>query len=267
MKATRIKQVQKTGASTLVSESILEAVCAEIVSLTAKVGFITGARVVSKGGISIGIHSRQFRINTAKLGYNARLCGDSPKGYKRVDVPTWDQRVEFNGIVNKVFDRFKLSASIISGNYTVRSTESGAFYRWPEGGDRGNVSGWSGDASSSITTEKEARDVHNSDKLEKEYAEKRKIENSAKAKAYRAHVRALKKADFIAFRTTKWVGSKSTYSVRIMKLAEFNMFKHHYPYLALSDCRPAYGKTVREAKRWLLVTERLKGKTDGIEKD
>lgn len=90
-----------------------------------RAGFITGITFGdTRSSMKIGLHMRSFRIDVAKLGHNAdhsqsgRMC---KVGYKRTDVPTWSQRVEFNNIINNAFDRFGLSARIVSGEYEVRS--------------------------------------------------------------------------------------------------------------------------------------------------
>jgi hypothetical protein len=54
----------------------------------------------------------------------------SVAGWKRTNIPTWDQRVEFNNIVNEVFDSHSATANIKSGVFTVRTVEDGA---WNEG--------------------------------------------------------------------------------------------------------------------------------------
>lgn len=192
--AIRYKSTKEIPVST-----VLENLCEYIVHKASAAGFITESQVLTKTSIKVGMHMSSFRVNTAMLGHNARLgiaaygyngC-KSPKGYKRTNVPTWDQRVEFNNIVNDAFDKYKLTARIVSGNYTVR-TKEGRINSWYEGGDRGN--GWSGDASVEIISELEARERLDSDRLEKEHAEKTKVTRLAKAKQRREVVKLYENA-------------------------------------------------------------------------
>jgi hypothetical protein len=180
MKASAIRYNEKNGGGKP-TERFLDDLCEIIVSETAKAGFITGSHRLTGTAIKIGMHMSSFRINTAKLGYNARVGRTSAygwhgiqcsKGYKRTNVPTWEQREEFNHLVNDIFDRFGLVATIVSGNYTVR-TRSGRVDDWNYGGDRGN--GWSGDACHDIVSEKEARESLDSDRLEAEHHERMRM--------------------------------------------------------------------------------------------
>lgn len=109
------------------TERILDELCQAILAATGKAGYITDAHRLTGSAIKIGLHMSSFRVDTAKLGHNARVGRfvKSPKGYKRTDVPTWDQRVEFNDIVNDVFDRYGLVALIKSGSFTVRDKREG----------------------------------------------------------------------------------------------------------------------------------------------
>lgn len=81
----------------------------------------------------IGMHMRSFKIDTKKLGYNAKInyMASNPKaGYKRTDVPLWEQREEFNHIVNDFFDKHKITANIISGKYLIRDHATGRVNEW-----------------------------------------------------------------------------------------------------------------------------------------
>jgi hypothetical protein len=153
----------------------LEDLCRDIVHEATKVGFKTAAHPLTGSAIKIGLHMSSFRIDTTKLGHNARLGRyiKSPKGYKRTDVPTWEQRVEFNDLVNDVFDEYGLVALIKSGCYTVRDKRRG---RWNETdwenqtpswmGYHGEVLNGLGESMARILTEKEAREECGSDRLE-----------------------------------------------------------------------------------------------------
>src|SRR5690606_29332298 len=175
MIATRIRYNEVNGGGRPTAR-VLESLCNEIVAEAASEGFITESHVKSGTSVKIGLHMRSFRIDTQMLGHNARVGNaaygwngnQSPKGYKRTDVPTWEQREDFNHLVNDIFDRHGLLAKIVSGNYTVRTHEGRVNY-WDYGGDRGL--GWSGDACHEIMPENEAREICDSDRLEAEHKE------------------------------------------------------------------------------------------------
>lgn len=190
MKASAIRYNEKNGGGKP-TERFLDDLCEIIVAKAAKAGFITGSHRLTGTAIKIGMHMSSFRINTAKLGHNARVGRtnaygwhgiQSPKGYKRTNVPTWEQREDFNHLVNDVFDKFGLVATITSGNYTVR-TRSGRVNDWNYGGDRGK--GWSGDACRDIVTEKEAREDLDSDRLEAEHRERMRVVRLERAREKR----------------------------------------------------------------------------------
>lgn len=186
----------------------LQRVCDAIIHATSRAGFITDAEPIGKYSIKIGMHSRCFRVNTTMIGHNARVGRyiSSPKGYKRTDVPTWDQRVEFNDIVNNCFDRAGLAGRIMSGTFKVRTKDQGRCDEddWKMQGaqtyscDTGNygasVNGF-GEVISEIMTEKEAREHCESDRLEAEHKAKTRVERLAKAKLYRDSVKAFEKSE------------------------------------------------------------------------
>ena len=88
-----------------------------------RAGFVSGVELKTRTRMKIGMHMCSFRIDTAKLGHNAdrgyigRRC---KAGFKRTTIPTWSQRDAFNHIVNDCFDKFRLTARIVSGPYTIR---------------------------------------------------------------------------------------------------------------------------------------------------
>lgn len=97
----------------------MHSVMSELKRRFAKAGFVTGVSVQNHSSIHIGMHMRSFKIDTTKHDRNLRHSpGSNPK---LTDVPTWDQRVEFNNIVNAVLNKFKVSANIKSGPFTIRS--------------------------------------------------------------------------------------------------------------------------------------------------
>jgi hypothetical protein len=64
------------------------------------------------------MHMASFRIDTNI--HNRNLYHRPGAEPKLTNVPTWEQRVEFNDIVNAVLNKFKVSANVKSGDYTVR---------------------------------------------------------------------------------------------------------------------------------------------------
>jgi len=102
-------------------------------------GYVTDVEIRG-AALTISSGMGQFRVDTDRLGYNARLPRDSwhgfggqgntIRGYARTDVPTWEQRVEFNNLTNGVLDALNVSATIRSGPFTVRSARDGAVTSW-----------------------------------------------------------------------------------------------------------------------------------------
>jgi hypothetical protein len=99
----------------------------------ARAGFITEVTQVNGSSVKVGMHMCSFRVDTERLGYNARVndytVRHTKAGYKRTATPTWTQREEFNHIVNNVMDALTLSGSIKSGDYIVR-TRDGRVNEW-----------------------------------------------------------------------------------------------------------------------------------------
>lgn len=194
MRATNIRR-KIAGKLVKITHEELTQLCSNVVLWTAVKGFVTRAEVLNSGAIKIGWHMSSFRVNTAWIGHNARvgMYVDSPKGYKRTNVPTWDQRVEFNNIVNAQFDQMKLKAIIKSGCFTIREHESGA---WNEGhweaqtpiwmGYHGAIVDGLGRVISEILPEKEAREQCDSDRRETEH---RQARNAARRVSKRPQLR------------------------------------------------------------------------------
>jgi len=83
----------------------------------ARAGFITGVHLVNSARIDIGQHMRSFSLDTSKHDRNLQC---SPYKERLTNLPTWGQRVEFNNIVNSVLNKYKVSANVKSGPYTIR---------------------------------------------------------------------------------------------------------------------------------------------------
>lgn len=181
-----------------VTEHTLNELCSIIASKMERAGFITGTEVLNSSAIKVGLHMSSFRINTSKLGHNARVGKyvSSPKGYKRTDVPTWDQRVEFNNIVNSILDKNGIKATIKSGCFTVRDKVKGAHIEsdWENQtpiwmGYHGKSLFGSGEVCAEIMEEAEARDRCNSDRLEAEHKLLTADARRETARAYRERMK------------------------------------------------------------------------------
>lgn len=172
MRATAIRY-KKDGK--VISDSHMVALIQEVMRRTTRAGFRTDVKWLNSTSIKIGLHKSSFRIDTDKLGYNARIGRFvySPKGYKRTDTPTWDQRVEFNNIVNDVFDRLRLTAGIKSGCFIIRERDFGrkSERHWEDQtptwmGYHGAGKNGMGETISDIVPESEARESMDSDERE-----------------------------------------------------------------------------------------------------
>lgn len=84
----------------------------------AKAGFITEVSIVNKTSLKIGLWMKSFKLDTNKWDRNLQINPHlSPK---LTTTPNWDQRVSFNNIVNSVLNKFKVSANVKSGPFTIR---------------------------------------------------------------------------------------------------------------------------------------------------
>lgn len=182
MKITRIRDKDNKK----LDRHVLEQIAKELELKAAMLGFIHYA-YVDGSSIRTGINSKSFVINTGMLGHNGRVGRfvDSVKGYKRTNLPTWEQRVAMNHLVNDVLDSYEVSANVKSGNYIVRTSSGDRVSSWPDGGQLGKHFYGAFGRSDEILTEKDAREAMQSDKLE--------AEHKAKLKVKRAKVRAEKK--------------------------------------------------------------------------
>lgn len=215
MRATGIKY--KNGQKA--NDTTLERLCFAVLAKTTRAGFRTEVKRLTGSAIKIGLHMSSFRVDTSMLGHNARIgrYTKSPKGYKRTDVPTWGQRVEFNNIVNSVFDDLGLCASIKSGQFIVRNKERGAFNEqdWrqvdPNEGEQYNGMG---ELHTRIVPEKQARRELDSDRLELLHKMSTRDERNNKAREARQRRRAFESArkvvvaGFYSFRDKKTPNGK-----------------------------------------------------------
>ena len=94
-----------------------------------KAGFITEVNAITRTSIKIGLHMRSFKLDVTVHDRNLRCNPHLPN--KLTDTPTWDQRVEFNDIVNAVLNKFKVSANVKSGPFIIRAgTKAMTEYDW-----------------------------------------------------------------------------------------------------------------------------------------
>lgn len=92
--------------------------------------FITHCSPIGQSGVKIGLNGKCFTIDVKALGYNGRFLQSWQRkidgvDYKLTNLPTWEERVMFNDIVNDVFDAMKISAAIKSGVFVVRDYVKG----------------------------------------------------------------------------------------------------------------------------------------------
>lgn len=141
-------------------------------------GYITEYSVNENGSVKVGMHMKCFVIDTILLGYNARLGRyiKSPKGYIRTNIPTWDQRVEFNNIINKYLDNLNITCTIKSGEFIIRCKTDGAKTEddW-DNQDNNRNDKYNGmyELCSAIRNEKDTREELDSDRLEQQHKNKK----------------------------------------------------------------------------------------------
>jgi hypothetical protein len=122
MKITKLRKITSKG-NVKLSDSEFNELFKELELRLTNAGLLYNTYIEKLNSTSFKIsgNSRSFSIDVQKLGYNAQhnpfLNG---KGFRRTNLPTWDQRVEFNNIVNAVFTEMNLVANIKSGFYVIR---------------------------------------------------------------------------------------------------------------------------------------------------
>ena len=118
MKLTKIRDNQ----GNILSKENLEFIGNRLVFLLSEAGFITESFVINSSRIDLKTEKKSFKIDVEKLGYNARLSpfGNYKAGYRRTSTPTWNQRVEYNNIINEHLDLLQLSCNIKSAHYVIR---------------------------------------------------------------------------------------------------------------------------------------------------
>lgn len=110
----------------------MQAIVNQLQAAFNRTGFLTDVVATSSTAIKIGLQGKCFTIDISILGYNARLDSyhKTIKGYTITTLPNWEQREQFNHIVNDVLDSFDVRANIKSGLYTVRKKDTGRINSW-----------------------------------------------------------------------------------------------------------------------------------------
>lgn len=102
-------------------------------------GFVAWSRVVNSSRIDLSNSGCSFTINLNKLPYNARWTkwtieafkeGHLKKPFIRTTTPTWEQRKDYNHLVNILLDRLKITCRVVSGPYEVRCKQWGRVNSW-----------------------------------------------------------------------------------------------------------------------------------------
>jgi hypothetical protein len=116
MKFTKIKSLKDKPFST--SE-----LASELVGVLAKKGFLTDVKETSPRGFVLSINKASFFIDTEKLGCNLRPAHGTLTKYKRTNIPTWGQRVEYNLTVQKFLNKKGLVCKVTSGGFLIKDYE------------------------------------------------------------------------------------------------------------------------------------------------
>lgn len=138
----------------------------------ARAGFITDVFPMSSTSIKVGLRQRSFKLDLTRHDRNLRH--NPHMASTLTDTPTWEQRVQFNTIVNSVLNKLKISANVKSGPFTIRKgrevfTEGDWYDQKPE-----------------YLQSNESRGFYIEECDEKEYLEERRIERNKAAKEKRA---------------------------------------------------------------------------------
>lgn len=131
MKITKIRTKQNEKPSM----DVLNSVKTDLNLAFKKAGFITDVYIINNVSMKIGLHMRSFSLDLTK--HDRNLQCNPHLNPKLTNLPTWDQRVIFNNLINKVFNKYKLSANIKSGPFTIRKgfesmNENDWYYQRPE---------------------------------------------------------------------------------------------------------------------------------------
>lgn len=114
MKLTKIR----TNQNEIPSNKILVSIINDINTQFKGKGFITEVSIINKTSIRIGQHMRSFSLDLSihdrNLQCNPHLVP------KLTNLPTWEQRVVFNNVINNVLNKHNISCNIKSGPFIIR---------------------------------------------------------------------------------------------------------------------------------------------------
>lgn len=213
MKATNIKKNGKK-LSAIEMQDLVNAIAKKLYDSC----FITRVEVVNSSQIKIGLYMKSFVIDTERLPKNARVNNctlNLRSGYKLTNSPTWDQRVEFNDIVNEVFDSFELDAKITAWHFTIRDFEGAK--------NEDLWSSQSGYNTGDVYLVEEARSIVSSDQREKEFDQKKKEREAIRRKENLAVDRELKSLNKIVVTAPSYFQCKNI-KKKLGKTLSFEQF-------------------------------------------
>lgn len=95
----------------------------ELVKVLAEKGFITEVKEVKSNGFSLSKNKASFFIDEEKLGTNLRPASGTLTKYKRTNIPTWEERVEYNLTIQEFINEKGLSCKITSGCFIIKDHE------------------------------------------------------------------------------------------------------------------------------------------------
>lgn len=117
MKLTRIK---KQGQA--LTEGEMMGLIQTIKTAIKTEGFISEVNEVNSRSLKIGLRMRSFNVDTTIHGRNLQK---RPYNCKLTNLPTWEQRVVYNNVINKALDMHNIDCKVVSGPYIIRDgTES-----------------------------------------------------------------------------------------------------------------------------------------------
>lgn len=116
----KISKIRINGS--MPTDQTISALMINLIEELRNVGFITDATQKTSTCIKLGLRMRSFSIDIEKMPHNIQYNPFRPQG-KLTNLPTWNQRVEYNNIVNRVLTALGISAKVTSGEYLVRDGE------------------------------------------------------------------------------------------------------------------------------------------------
>ena len=100
------------------SSEVMEQIARDLEATVRAAGYEAYSEVTSKSSIKLSNNQSSFKVNIARHGYNTRHRMNGSK--MRSHSPTWDQRVEYNNLLNKVLDDFGVSCNVRNSFFKIR---------------------------------------------------------------------------------------------------------------------------------------------------